>query len=289
MHSRPQTGSAPHALLRSTLPLTDDPHSDHLISGRDDNPLGWREREDFYEPVAERGIVWLRCLRLPDDENIIQCPRFPKYWDSQIHPQIEPRHYTALLGLTYEVVQHELGRSQGHRRPAPDRLPRASVMLPNAKAPGPNDPVPVFDFSEEVAKNVNADFDQGSDLDDAEVIANNTAAEDPARLNHEVQRILLNYGSQVLGAIPNPRQSADVYHELRRGLTSTDEATLAHYRVTELHVNAFTQIATREPHHDDWDDCFMYLFPPKDMIRRPHTSLRAKHRQPLVQGSLSNL
>ena len=79
------------------------------------------------------------------------------------------------------------------------------------------------------------------------------AGEDGARLNHEVQRILLNYGSQVLGAIPNPRQSADVYHELRRGLTSTDEATLAHYQTTELHVNAFMQIAMREPHHDDWD------------------------------------
>lgn len=287
MHSRPSTGSAFHRLLRSSLPLTEDRGSPYLISGRDDNPQGWRERDDFHEPFAEQGIIWLRDLRLPDDGGAIQCPRFPKHWEGQIHPQISPRHYKALLGFTYEALQHELGRSQGHRRPAPDRLPRASAMLPSARAPGPNDPVPAFNFSEEVAKNVNADFDEGSDLDDGEIIAD-TAGEDTARLNHEVQRILLNYGSQVLGAIPNPRQSADVYHELRRGLASTEEATLAHHQTAELHINAFTQIATREPHHDDWDDCFMYLFPPKDMVRRPHTSVRAKHRQPPGVGEPFN-
>ena len=287
MHSRPSTGSAFHALLRSSLPLTDERQSPHLISGRDDNPQGWRDREDFYEPVAERGVIWLRDLRLPEDETTsIQCPRFPKNWDSQHHPQIQTRHYTVLLGLTYETVQHELGRSQGHWKPPPDRRPRASAMLPNARAPGPNDRVPAFDFSEAVAKNVNADFDQGSDLDDAEMIADNMT-KDPAGLNHEVSCILLNYATQVLGAIPNPRQSADVYHEIRRGSTSTAEATIIHHIATELHINAFTQIATKEPHFDDWEDCFLYLFPPKDMICRPHTSLRAKYRQPAGAGHLN--
>ena len=106
-------------------------------------------------------------------------------------------------------------------------------------------------------------------------------------LNHEVSCILLNYATQVLGAIPNPRQSADVYHEIRRGSMSTAEATIIHHIATELHINAFTQIATKEPHFDDWEDCFLYLFPPKDMIRRPHTSLRAKYRQPAGAGHLN--
>jgi hypothetical protein len=283
LHSRPATGGSVHEMHKNTLPLTTYEHHIHLFSGRDDNPHSHAldvsssssedEGEDlFLEPINPHGAIFLRAIRLPGDPGgRISCPRMDARFNNTPVDPIPPRFYKGLVGMLHSEILQKYGRlvqASNTSRQA-RRLPRPRTQLPFPPPPGPAEVSASVTLPDVVTKDFVADYDEGDDLDEEERMPHPVEPINHQGFTDDVNKVLNAFCSQVLQFIPPPKRKNSIafYHQSR----NPDEPytpSLEHYMNLDLWLGGFTQVQTREPHRDDWDDRFEYLFPPKFRIMR---------------------
>lgn len=280
LHSRPATGGSIHALHKATLHTTSHRHHINAFSGRDNNPFASHrsrddEADDFLGPVLPYGIVFLRGIRLPGDPGgAITCPRLDARYQNSIVEPIEPRFYKGLFGFSFDDVRQLFGsfaQASASSQPKGKILPKPRSILP-FPPPRPDDhPSAAVTLPEIVAEDFAPDVDMGEDLDEEEQMVQAVANLNITSFNEDINKLLDAFCSQVLQVIPPPKKNNPAgvlfYHQCRDASAPYDPS-LENYQNVDLWLGGFRQIQTREPHKDDWEDRFEYLFPPKIRITR---------------------
>lgn len=288
LHSRPATGGSVHALHLSTLPVTSTRHHPELFSGRNDNPHAHANdsasgsdgstsdsgEDQFQGPVVPYGAVFLRSIRLPGDPGgKISCPRMDAQFNHAAANLLPYKAYRGVVGMSQYDVALKYGRLVQSSRPAaaPRRMARPRGQLPFPPDPAPDDASAMLTIPAMVTQAFAPDFDEGDDLHPEERMQHPEQEIDHDGFTDDVVRVMNAFCSQVLQHIPPPKRSnpgqLGFYHSCRNADDPTIP-TIANFTNPDLWLSGFTQIQSREPHKDDWEDRFEVLFPPKFRIIR---------------------
>jgi hypothetical protein len=284
LHSHPATGGSVHALHKATLPLTSYRRHVNLFSGRNDNPQrphissdsGTSDASDegediFLEPFTPYGVIFLRNIRLPGDPGgRVSCPRMDACFDGSVVAPLPEKAYKGVLGLSKEAIMQRYGcliQSSTSTR----RLPHPQGEIPFPSTPPPDAICASVTLPAHVTTNFAPDFDEGDDLEPEEQMGPAVQEIVLEDFVTDVNKVLDAFCSQVLQAIPPPKANNPYniafYHQCRDP-HSAFTPTISNFNNLDLWLSGFTRLQTRDPHRDDWEDRWEYLFPSKFRIVR---------------------
>lgn len=286
----------------ATLPTTHDRRNIRIWDGRDRNPHSsarrrrrgdeeddeeedrdsdessedWDDEEDsdgeerslnFRAPIIPHGVIWTRQIRLPGDPSgNVSCPRM-SHIEGFI--AIQPEHYRGIFGLNLSQVTAITGRSmQGRKDVLIRRLARPREVLGLPPPPQPGITSASVTLPDIVAEGFLPDVDQGDDLEQNEEEPS-TGEVYTAGLEADIGILLNAFCSQSLQVIPVPKKQSSIpYYHTCRDPNDSYLPSITQFLEPDLQKSGFTHFQSREPHQDDWDDRFEYIFPPKHKFVR---------------------
>lgn len=195
--------------------------------------------------------------------------------------------YKGVLGLTKEEIMQKYRRlvqaSVSHSRPRPLPCPQAQLPLP--PSPDPEDATVNIALPAVVVDDFAPDFDEGDDLEPEEQMVPAVQEITLAEFTADINKVLNGFCSQVLQAIPPPRHNNPnnlVFYHGCQDPNNLFTPSIIHCNNPDLWLAGFIQLQTHEPHHDDWEDWFEYLFPLKFQIIRQNQFGRPQNNYFLI-------